>query len=260
MRGLDGTVAIVAGATPGNLGAATAIRLAEEDATVVVADLNESSAQAVVAEIRELDGRATAQSFDISDEASYKALIDFTVNEFGRVDGLFNVAADLSASTTDQDSDVISVPLDLWRHTIDVTLTGYMYGIRHALPVMIKQGGGAIVNTVSTSAWTGEDRHVDYQAANAGLYGLTRHTARVGGKHGVRCNSVAVGVILTRAALANTTEEWRTETLASVPSPRLGIPEDLAAMVAFLFSDDAAYVNGQTIHVDGGSNFVRELH
>jgi NAD(P)-dependent dehydrogenase (short-subunit alcohol dehydrogenase family) len=249
MRGLDGTVAIVAGATPGNIGAATAIRLVEEDATVVVADLNESAAQAVVAEIRELDGRAAAQSFDIGDEASYKALIDFTVNEFGRVDGLFNVAADVWAGEMDQDPDVKSVPFALWRHTIDVTLTGYTYGIRHALPVMIKQGGGAIVNAVSTGAWTGVDRHVAYQA-------LTRHTARLGGKHGVRCNSVAAGVILTRAALANTTEEWRAEILASARSPRLGIPEDIAAMVAFLFSDDAAYVNGQTIHVDGGDNFT----
>jgi NAD(P)-dependent dehydrogenase (short-subunit alcohol dehydrogenase family) len=256
MRGLDGTVAIVAGARPGDIGSATAVRLAEEDATVVVADLHESDAEAVVAEIRELDGRAAAQSFDICDEASYKALIDFTVNEFGRVDCLFNVAADLPASTTDQDRDVISVPLDLWRHTIEVTLTGYMYGIRHALPVMIKQGGGAIVNAVSTCAWTGADRDVDYQAANAGLYGLTRHTAALGGKHGVRCNSVVAGVILTSAALANTTEEWRTEILASVQSPRLGIPEDLAAMVAFLFSDDAAFLNGQTIHVNGGATLT----
>jgi len=256
MRGLDGTVAIVAGATPGNIGAATAVRLAEEDATVVVADLDESAAQAVVAEIRELDGRAAAQSFDISDEASYKALVDFTVKEFGRVDGLFNVAVDPSAGTGVNDLDVISGPLDLWRHTIDVTLTGCMYGIRHALPVMIKQGGGAIVNTVSTSAWTGADRDLAYQAANAGLCRLARHTATLGGKHGVRCNSVAAGVILTRAALANTTEEWRTEILTSVASPRLGIPEDIAAMVAFLFSEDAAYVNGQMIHVDGGADFT----
>jgi NAD(P)-dependent dehydrogenase (short-subunit alcohol dehydrogenase family) len=255
MRGLDGMVAIVAGAAPGNMGAATAVRLAEEDATVVVADLNESAARAVVAEIRELDGRATAQSFDITDEASYEALIDFTVNEFSRVDGLLNVAGDVSPGDMGHDHDVISVPVDLWRHIIDVTLTGYMYGIRHVLPVMIKQGGGAIVNAVSTSVWSASDRHVAYQVANAGLYGLTRHTAMLGGKHGVRCNSVAAGVILTRAVLADTTEEWRTAILASVRSPRLGIPEDIAAMVAFLLSDDAAYVNGQTLHVDGGADF-----
>lgn len=255
MRGLDGTVAIVAGAAPGNVGAATAIRLAEEDATVVVADRNESAARAVVAEIRELDGTATAQSFEAGDEASYKALIDFTVNEFGRVDGLLNTTADLFGRTG-QDHDVVSVPLDLWRHAITVTLTGYMYGIRYALPVMINQGGGAIVNTVSMNVWTGADRHAAYQAANAGVYGLTRHTAAVGGKHGVRCNSVAAGVILTKSALTNTNEKRRTEILASVRAPRLGIPEDFAAMVAFLFSDDAAYVNGQTIHLDGGADLT----
>ena len=144
MRGLEGKVAIVAGAAPGNIGAATAVRLAEEEAAVVVADLNESAAQSVVDEIRELDGRAVARSFDISDEASYKELIDFTVKEFGRLDGLFNVAADLSAATVARDSDVLSVPLDVWQHTIDVTLTGYMFGIRHALPIMI---GRAVVRS-----------------------------------------------------------------------------------------------------------------
>ena len=151
MRGLEGKVAIVAGAAPGNIGAATAVRLAEEEAAVVVADLNESAAQSVVDEIRELDGRAAARSVDISDEASYKELIDFTIKEFGRLDGLFNVAADLSAATVARDSDVLSVPLDVWQHTIDVTLTGYMFGIRHALPIMIGQGSGSIVNTMSTS-------------------------------------------------------------------------------------------------------------
>ena len=256
MRGLEGKVAVVAGAAPGNIGAATAVRLAEEGTAVAVADLNESAARAVVDEIEASGGKAIARSFDISDEVSYKELIDVTVSEFGRLDGLFNVAADLSPGTLAQDSDVLSVPVDVWRHTIDVTLTGYMYGIRHALPIMIGQGSGSIVNTMSTSVWMGEDSHVAYQAAKAGLYGLTRHTATLGGKHGVRCNSVAPGVILTGAALANTTEEYREEILASVRSHRLGVPEDLAAMVAFLFSDDGAYVTGQTILVDGGANLT----
>ena len=112
----------------------------------------------------------------------YKEVVDTTVREFRRLDGLFNVAADLSPSTLSQDADVLSVPLEIWRHTIDVTLTGYMYGIRHALPIMINQGSGAIVNTMSTSLWLGEDRRVAYQSAKAGLYGLTRHTATLGGQ------------------------------------------------------------------------------
>jgi NAD(P)-dependent dehydrogenase (short-subunit alcohol dehydrogenase family) len=256
VRGLNGKVALIAGAAPGNIGAATAVRLAEEGTAVVAADLNEAAARAVVDEIGASGGKAIARSFDITDESSYKQLVEDSVNEFGRLDGLFNVAADLSPGTLAQDGDVLSVPLEIWRHTIDVTLTGYMFGIRHALPIMMKQGTGAIVNTMSTSVWMGEDRRVAYQSAKAGLYGLTRHTATLGGKRGVRCNSVAPAVILTGAALANTTEEYRNDILASVRSHRLGVPEDLAAMVAFLFSDDGAYVTGQTILVDGGANFT----
>ena len=86
-----------------------------------------------------------ARRVDISEEGSCHALVDFTAKEFGGLDGLFNVAADLSAGTIGRDSDVMSVPLEVWLHTIDVTLTGYMYGIRHALPILIERGGGAIV-------------------------------------------------------------------------------------------------------------------
>jgi NAD(P)-dependent dehydrogenase (short-subunit alcohol dehydrogenase family) len=88
------------------------------------------------------------------------------------------------------------------------------------------------------------------------LKAARRHTATLGGMRGVRCNSVAPGVILTGAALTNTTEEYRNEILASVRSPRLGIPEDIGALVAFLFSDDGAYINGQSLLVDGGANFT----
>jgi len=156
----------------------------------------------------------------------------------------------------DSGADVTSVPLDVWQHTIDVTLTGYMYGIRHALPIMIEQGAGSIVNTMSSAVWAGEAERVAYQAAKSGLVGLTRHTATVGGKRGVRANLLSPGVILTGAALATTTEEWRAEILATVRSPRLGEPDDIAAMVAFLFSDDGTYVNGQSLLVDGGANFT----
>ncbi len=128
MRGLKDKVTIVAGAAPGNIGGLTALRLAEEGSAVVAADLNEAAAQSVVDEIRAFGGRAASRPFDITDEASYKELVDYTVKEFGEADCLFNVAADLSAGGVGRDSDVISVPLDVWRHTIDVTLTGYMLG------------------------------------------------------------------------------------------------------------------------------------
>jgi NAD(P)-dependent dehydrogenase (short-subunit alcohol dehydrogenase family) len=148
------------------------------------------------------------------------------------------------------------VPVDVWQHTIDVNLTGYMYGIRHALPIMMEQRSGSIVNTMSSAVWMGETERVAYQAAKSGLIGLTRHTATLGGKHGVRTNLLSPGVILTGSALKTTTEDWRDQVLATVRSPRLGEPEDLAAMVAFLFSADGAYINGQSLLVDGGANFT----
>jgi NAD(P)-dependent dehydrogenase (short-subunit alcohol dehydrogenase family) len=256
MTGLRDKIAIVAGAAPGNIGGATAVRLAEEGMKVMAADLNEAAARAVADQVRSAGGQAVAEVFDITDEASFAQLIDSTVKEFGGLDGLFNVAADLSPKNIGRDADVISVTLDVWRHTIDVTLTGYMYGVRHALPLLIKQGRGVIVNTTSGEVWLGENVRVAYQTAKSGLVGLTRHTATLGGKHGVRCNPVAPGFTLTEAAYKNTNEEYRNQMLASVRSPRLGAPEDIAAMVAFLFSDDAAYINGQTILVDGGANLT----
>jgi NAD(P)-dependent dehydrogenase (short-subunit alcohol dehydrogenase family) len=101
--------------------------------------------------------------------------------------------------------------------------------------------------------WAGESLRVAYQAAKSGLVGLTRHTATLGGKHGVRTNLLSRGVILTKAALATTTEEYRANILAIVRSPRLGDPDDLAAMAAFLLSDDASYVTGANLEVSGGS-------
>jgi NAD(P)-dependent dehydrogenase (short-subunit alcohol dehydrogenase family) len=256
MRGLKGKIAIVAGAAPGNIGGATAIRLAEEGMLVVAADLNQAAAQTVVDGITASGRTAVARGFDITDEGSYRDLVTFTVERFGGLHGLFNVAADLSPRTVGRDTDVTSVPVDVWQHTIDVTLTGYMYGIRHALPIMMEQRSGSIVNTMSSAVWVGETERVAYQAAKSGLIGLTRHTATLGGKRGVRTNLLSPGVIITGATLKTTTEEWRDQVLATVRSPRLGEPEDLAAMVAFLFSDDGAYINGQSLLVDGGANFT----
>jgi NAD(P)-dependent dehydrogenase (short-subunit alcohol dehydrogenase family) len=256
MRGLKDKVAIVAGAAPGNIGGATAIRLAEEGMLVVAADLNGAAAQTVVDGITASGGTAVARGFDITDEGSYRDLVTFTVERFGGLHGLFNVAADLSPRNMGRDSDVLSVPLDVWQHTIDVTLTGYMHGIRHALPIMIEQHSGSIVNTMSGAVWAGETERVAYQTAKSGLVGLTRHTATLGGRHGVRTNLLSPGVTLTDAALRTTTEEYREQILATTRSPRLGKPEDLAAMVAFLFSDDGAYMNGQSLLVDGGVYFT----
>jgi len=132
MRGLRDKVAIVTGAAPSNIGGATAIRLAQEGAKVVAADLNAAAAQVVVDEIKSAGRYAVARGFDITDESAYKELIVFAARDLRGLDALFNVAADLSSGTIGRDTDFRSLPLDVWERTIDVTLTGYMYGIRHA--------------------------------------------------------------------------------------------------------------------------------
>ncbi|MET8832117.1 SDR family oxidoreductase [Streptomyces sp. NPDC004610] len=256
MRGLKDKVALVAGGAPGNIGGATAVRLAEEGMSVVVADRDEAAAEKLAEEIRANGGEATGRGFDITDEDSYAALIGFTVRTYGALDGLYNVAADLSPATMGADTDVTTVPLDIWQHTIDTVLTGYMLGIRHALPVMLRQGSGSIVNTMSSAVWGGRPIMVAYQTAKSGLIGLTRHTATLGGKQGVRCNLVSPGITLTASALATLTDAMRETALADVRSPRLGRPEDIAAMVAFLFSGDSEFVNGQSFLIDGGAHFT----
>ena len=160
MRGLKDKVVIVAGAAPGNIGAAAAVRLTEEGARVVVADYNGGAAGAVAEGIRSHGGVASGQAFDITEEQSFNDLINGTLSEYGRLDGLFTVAADLSPHTFGSDTNVTDVALEVWQRTLQVSLTGYMYGIRHAMPIMIGQGGGSIVNTMSSSVWMGESNHV----------------------------------------------------------------------------------------------------
>lgn len=254
MRGLDGKVSVIAGAAPGNIGAATALRLSAEGARVVVADLHLAAAEAVADTIQSAGGEAMPVRVNIADEASFAALLRSAAERFGGIDHLFNVAADLSPDTIGADStnDITTLSVAAWQRTIDVTLTGYMYGTRHALPLMRARGGGSIVNTMSAAVWMAEPIRAAYSAAKAGIAALTRHTARIAGKQGVRCNAVAPGTVLTASLLRTLPDAERTRQLAEIASPRLGLPEDVAAAVAFLFSDDGAWVNGQVISVDGG--------
>lgn len=255
MRGLRDKVSVIAGAAPGNIGAATAVRLAEEGGTVVVADLDSAAAEQVARDIRTGGGSAAAHEVDISSENSYAELIAFTCKEFGGLDNLFQVAADLSSATmgVDSESDILSIPVAVWRRTLDVDLTGYMLGAKLAIPAMLERGGGSIVNTMSDAVWLADPVRSAYSSAKSGVDALTRHIAAAMGKRGVRCNAVSPGLVITAAASRVIPRDVQDAQLAALPSTRLGVPEDLAAMVAFLFSDDARWVNGQTIRVDGGS-------
>ena len=253
MRGLAGKVAVVAGGASG-IGAATAARLAEEGARVVVGDLNAVGAAEVAEAIRSAGGTAVDVAFDIADEASVRTLFAAAVEAYGGVDLLHNVAADLSAQTLRRDTDAVDLSLDVWDRTFSVNLRGFLLTTRAVVPLLLERGGGAIVNTSSAASFLGEPERPAYAAAKAGVNALTRHVASKWGKAGIRCNAVAPGLVLTDAVRSGPRfAVLEKAVLPSVRSNRLGRPEDIAAMVAYLLSDDAEWVNGQVYGVDGGT-------
>ncbi len=249
MRGLQGKVAVIAGGATG-IGAATAIRLAEEGAAVVVGDIDAAGAEAVAAQIGKSGGTARASGFDVSDDTSVKALVQVAVDAYGGLDLMHANAADLSLCA--KDFDAVDVSLEIFDRTIAVNLRGHLLCTRHAIPELLKRGGGAIVYTSSGAAFIGEAERVSYGVSKAGINALMRHVASRWGKQGVRANAIAPGLVLTDAAMVHMDEAAQAAVLAAGRSKRLGRPADIASMVAFLASDDGDWVNGQTLSVDGG--------
>lgn len=252
MNGLVGKSAIVAGAGSG-IGASTAARLAEEGASVVVGDIHAENAAKVAAEIAERGGHAVAASFDIVDVTSVDLLVSQAVEAFGRLNAVHINVADLSAETAGRDTDVRTVPLEVFDRTIAVNLRGHLILTRRILPELLSAGGGSIVYTASAGAFVGGTSRAAYGMSKAGLLALSRHVAATWGKDGIRSNVVAPGLILTEHVLERDAEgALQKQFLQTVPATRLGQPEDIAAAVAFLLSDDAGFINGQVLSIDGG--------
>ena len=249
MRGLNGKVAVIAGGATG-IGAATAVRLAEEGVAVVVGDINIEAARSVTARITAAKGRASAVAFDVSDDASVRDLVAVAVDTYGGIDLMHANAADLSLCTND--TDAVDVDLDIFDRTMAVNLRGHLLCTRHAVPALLKRGGGAIVYTSSGAAFIGEPARVSYGVSKAGINALMRHVASRWGKEGVRANAIAPGTIMTDNALAHMPEDVLAGILAIGRSPRHGKPDDIASMVAMLMSDDGEWINGQVLSVDGG--------
>jgi NAD(P)-dependent dehydrogenase (short-subunit alcohol dehydrogenase family) len=246
-----GKVAVVVGSASG-IGAATARQLAADGASVVVADVVADGAARVAAAIEDGGGRAVAVEVELRDEASVRAMVEGTLDRFGRIDALHNNAADTRPSTIGHDTDVVDIDLAIWDQTLAVDLTGYMLTCRHVIPAMLATGGGAILNTSSLAGLRGESQRVGYAVAKAGVHALTRHVALRWGKQGIRCNAMALGVVMTEALVTGITPEFRAQLVASLHVPDEGTPADIARLASFLLSDDARYVNGATIPVDGG--------
>ena len=246
---LDGKVAIVTGSGSG-IGRATASRMTAEGARVVVADINLDGAKETVAAIENAGGEAVAQWVDIGEEDAIEAMVRAAVETFGRLDCIHNNAANVTV--VPRDLDVAGMDVEVWDATMRVNLRGAMLGCKHALPQMVEQGGGAIVNTSSMAGQFGDLNRVAYGVSKAGIDSLTRYVATQYGKQGVRCNAIAPGVVDTPALAANVPPEQVEMFLRSAVTPTLGKPDDIAGVVAFLASDAARFITGQVISVDGG--------
>ena len=246
-------VAIVTGGGSG-IGAATATRLAAEGAAVIVADIDQDAAERVAGAIDADGGTARAQVVDVSDPGAVERMVSATVDAFGGLDVLHNNAAAISLNGLDQD--VVTMDLDTWARVLAVNLTGPMLGCRFAIPAMLERGGGAIVNTASAAAFYGSRSLAAYGTSKAGLVALTRYVATAYGDRGIRCNAVAPGVVVAREVQEATLAGPMRDTLLSYSAShlvgRLGYPEEIAAAVAFLASDEGAFVTGEIFRVDGG--------
>lgn len=251
MRGLGNrSVFVVAGA--GTIGARVSRRLGEEGAKVAVTDLDIASAERVVADIEASGGNAIALSIDVTDERSVIAAIESARTAFGSIDAAHINVADLSPAILANDSDAVSIDLDVFDRVIAVNLRGHLVCTKHLVPELIGRGGGPIVYTSSAGAYMAAPRMVAYGMSKSALHALVRHVGAAYGKKGIRANAVAPGLVLDEANGRERDPAVLDGLLAQTLSDRLGSPEDIAAIVALLLSDDAEWVNGQIISVDGG--------
>jgi NAD(P)-dependent dehydrogenase (short-subunit alcohol dehydrogenase family) len=246
---LENKVAIVTGGASG-IGAATARMMAREGARVLVSDIDGDGAQALAAEIVDADGVAAGMRADMGEQEEIEAMVELAVATFGGLDVLSNNAA--AMDQVPRDVPLVDMPIDAWERQLRVNLTGPMLASRFAIPHMIRRGGGSIVHTASVSGMRGQDGYSGYNASKAGLAGLSRAIAVTYGKQGIRSNAIAPGLTLSpyvSGRLDDATRElWTSHTMV----PELGRPEDQAAAVVFLASDEARFVTGQILPVDGG--------
>lgn len=239
-----GQVAIITGAAHG-IGEAIARRFAEEGAAVVIADLDETVALERAEEINNVGGRALGIGTDVKSAKDIRRMVDVTIEAFGKVDILVNNAGDVTVQRHFLASDE-----DWWDHFIDTNLKSQYLACRAVAPLMAKAGKGCIINMSSGGATRSHRGMVAYDASKGGVEALTRGLALELAPYGIRVNSLVPGLIVTRPDHAEPVADRRRD--ETVPIGRGGRPVDLAGPAAFLASDDASYITGAALVVDGG--------
>lgn len=247
---LDGLVAVITGAG-GEIGSASARLMAARGAKVVGVDLDLAAMAGLTSELR--DG-FLAVAGDVTDEGSVRAYVKATLDAFGRIDIFFN-----NAGIEGPVHPIGDYPLDKFREVVDVNLVGVFLGLKHVVPVMMAAGRGSVINTSSVAGLTGTSGICAYNATKHAVIGMTRSVAAEAGPKGVRVNSVNPGPIASRMMASLEVGLGEGDAVAvhdalqgSIPAGRYGTPEEVAALVAFLASEDARYINGAIIALDGG--------
>jgi len=252
MQRFTGKVAIVTGANLNDLGVgiggATAIGLAREGARVVIGDLPGRGAEALEKQIRADGGEVVSCPLDQASEQSVAAMVELAVKTYGGVDILVNNATLM----TEEDTDVLGTSTELWDRIMAVNGRGVFLLIKYVLPHMLKAGKGSIVNVSSGSALVGDTTRVAYGASKGAINTLTKYVATLYGKQGIRCNAICPGLTLSNTAKRILPEAAKDIFLKHTLTPYLGAPEYLANAILFLASDQAAFVTGVVMSVDGG--------
>jgi NAD(P)-dependent dehydrogenase (short-subunit alcohol dehydrogenase family) len=251
MGRVDGKVAVVTGGA-GGIGEATARALAREGASVAVIDIDGAGATTVAEAIQASGGAAIGVTADLSDESAVAAAVTSVVSHFGRLDVLHNNAALTDSDFLSRDTQVTDLALEVWDRTMTVNLRSQMLTCKHAIPEMVRNGGGSIINMSSGASLKGDRTRTAYGVSKAGVNTLTMYVATSHGKQGVRVNTIVPGLIITDAVRAHLTEHMLAGLGRATLTPYVGEPDDVADLVVFLASDESRYITGQMIAIDGG--------
>ncbi|WP_342433393.1 glucose 1-dehydrogenase [Neobacillus sp. FSL H8-0543] len=248
MGKLSEKVAIITGAGSG-LGQATAVRLAKEGVNIVVVDVNEKGGNETVELVKQSGVDSIFVKADVSKPDEVKNYVDQTVDKFGRIDYFFNNAGISGSGKFYLDTNIEEI-----EKIVGINLLGALYGVRYVAEVMLKNGGGSIVNTASSAGVIGQDSVVTYSSTKHGIVGMTKSLVAEYAKDGLRVNAIAPGPTETPMVkkFYEDNPAMKENAVGGIPQKRLGTAEEVAELVTFLLTSPAQYINGEVIRIDGG--------